>query len=429
VYVGMAAELLHEGHINILKEASKHGKVIVGLLTDEAIASYKEFPILPFEKRKSVVSAIRFVDEVIPQNTLDYTSNISLLKPDFLFHGDDWKNGPQKETRTRVIELLQTYGGKLVEFPYTQGISSSEIKKRIQQVHAESSRGSSLRRLISKQEDILRFIDLHSALSGLIAEALVVERGNQKVCFDGMWASSLTDATSRGKPDIEVVDVSSRILSLQDVLEATSKPIIFDGDTGGLPEHFAYTVKSLERNEISAVIIEDKLGLKKNSLLERDNAFLQEDVKDFAAKIKSGVEAKVSPHFMVIARIESLILGKGEKDALERAHRYVEAGADGIMIHSRQADGRDFIGAVEKFRKDDQSTPLIAVPTSFGHIKDRQLWDMGVNIVIYANHLLRASYPAMKMVAETILKNGSADTVEGQIMTMKEILNLIPGTN
>jgi phosphoenolpyruvate phosphomutase len=428
VYVGMAAEILHAGHLVLLEEASKLGRVVVGLLTDEAISSYKEEPVLDFGNRESVLRAIKFVAEVIPQKSLDYSENLRRYKPDFVIHGDDWKSGVQSSVREVVIKELSSWGGTLVEIPYTKGISTSEIKDRIRRsVH--NPRVSKLKMQLKTKKDILRFIDLHSALSGLLAENINVERDGRHLSFDGMWASSLTDATSRGKPDIEVVDVSSRILGLQDILEATTKPIIFDGDTGGLPEHFAFTVKSLERNGVSAVIIEDKLGLKKNSLIEREGAFLQEEKADFADKIREGKRAQVSDDFMIIARIESLILNKGVEDALERAGTYIDAGADGIMIHSRMRNGIDFLECAEKFRSEFPKIPLVVVPTSFSHIRDEEFWNLGVDVVIYANHLLRASYPAMKSVAEQILLNGSSGGVESQIMSMKEILSLIPGTN
>jgi phosphoenolpyruvate mutase len=428
IYVGMAAEILHEGHLALLQQASRLGKVVVGLLTDEAIGSYKDYPVLNFEQRAAVLRAIKYVDEVVPQTSLDYTNNLRSIMPSHVIHGDDWKSGVQEFVREKVISELATFGGSLLEVPYTEGISTTEIKNRIRQ-STLFPRVTKLRRQLDSKKDILRFIDLHSALSGLIAENAKGQRDGVTVEFDGMWASSLTDSTSRGKPDIEVVDVSSRILGLQDVLEATSKPIIFDGDTGGLPEHFAFTVKSLERNGVSAVIIEDKLGLKKNSLIERSEAFLQEEVDDFAIKIREGKRAQASKDFMIIARTESLILNKGIPDAIRRAEAYVEAGADGIMIHSRMSTGEDFIACAKEFRRIFPSVPLVVVPTSFSHIKDKEFRDLGVDIIIYANHLLRAAYPSMRGIAEKILNEGCAKGVESQIMSMKEILSLIPGTD
>lgn len=426
VYVGMVAEIVHSGHINLLLEASKLGEVTVGLLTDKAVSEYKEVPVVSFENRKNVLLSISYVKDVVEQNELDYSKNLRLLKPDYVVHGDDWNNGVQSETRVKVLEVLKDFGGALIEIPYTKGISTTQIKTSLRNSHL-NHRVRSLRTLLSGQKRALRFIDLHNGLSGLIAEHSFVIKKDQKVSFDGMWASSLTDSTSRGKPDIEAVDLSSRVNSLQDVLECTTKPIIFDGDTGGKNEHFAFSVRALERNGVSAVIIEDKFGLKRNSLLEFDNPFLQEEPEIFAEKILVGKKAQISSDFMIIARIESLILGKPVEEALNRAKIYVAAGADGIMIHSRNKSGEDAISFIKEFRKLNKEIPIVIIPTSFSHISESEFWDIGANIVIYANHLLRASYPAMKSIAEQILLDEKAVNCESKIMSMKEILNLIPG--
>jgi phosphoenolpyruvate mutase len=426
VYVGMVAEIVHSGHVNLLLEASKLGEVTVGLLTDRAVSEYKEIPVVSFEDRKNVLLAISYVKEVIEQHTLDYSENLRLLKPDYVVHGDDWNFGVQSGTRAKVLEVLKDFGGTLIEIPYTKGISTTQIKSSLRN-NPLSHRVRSLRALLLSQNRALRFIDLHNGLSGLIAENSFVIKEDQKVTFDGMWASSLTDSTSRGKPDIEAVDLSSRVNSLQDVLECTTKPIIFDGDTGGKNEHFAFSVRALERNGVSAVIIEDKFGLKRNSLLEFDNPFLQEDPEIFGEKISVGKKAQTSSDFMIIARIESLILGKPVEEALSRAKIYVSAGADGIMIHSRNKSGEDAIDFIRQFRKFNKKIPIVIIPTSFSHISESEFWDIGANIVIYANHLLRASYPAMKNIAEQILLDERAVNCENQIMSMKEILNLIPG--
>jgi phosphoenolpyruvate phosphomutase len=428
VYVGMAAEILHEGHINLLKNASELGSVTVGLLSDLAISQYKEKPAINYESRFKVISAVTFVKDVIAQDTLSYKDNLIKLQPDFVVHGDDWLSGPQVDTRTEVITTISKWGGKLVEIPYTLGISTSYIKGVIRD-SGSSGRVSSLKKKLINQTEALRFIDLHSALSGLIAENTTVEVGGRTMEFDGMWASSLTDSTNRGKPDIEAVDVSARIAGLQDTLEVTKKPIIFDGDTGGRPEHFAFTVKTLERNGISAVIIEDKFGLKRNSLLDHAQPFLQEDIENFSYKISIGSSAKSNSDFMIIARIESLILGKPINDALERSKQYIRAGADAIMIHSRDKTGNDALEFVNKFKILWPDIPIIVVPTSFNKISYQDLWNSGVNIVIYANHLLRASYPAMIHTAKQILIDGKTEAIEDKILSMAEILSLIPGTN
>jgi phosphoenolpyruvate phosphomutase len=426
VYVGMVADIIHPGHVNILKTAASLGRVTVGLLTDEAVIEYKDPVLLTYEERKKVLESISFVSEVIPQKNLDYTDNLRFLKPDYVIHGDDWQSGAQGNTRGKVFDVLSEFGGELVEIPYTPGVSSSIIKDRLKS-RLNPNRCGVLRNKLSTQTRSLRFIDLHNALSGLIAENCKILKLGEEISFDGMWASSLTDSTSRGKPDIEAVDISSRLYGIQDVLECTTKPIIFDGDTGGRPEHFAFTVRALERYGISAVIIEDKFGLKRNSLLDHKDPFTQEDPHVFADKISAGKNAQQNQDFMIIARIESLILGKSVDEALGRAKIYVSAGADGIMIHSRNKTGEDAIKFIVEFRKIYSNIPLIIVPTSFSHMSELDFWKLGVNIVIYANHLLRSSYPAMNRVAEKILLDGKAQNVESEIMSMGEILNLIPG--
>ena len=246
--------------------------------------------------------------------------------------------------------------------------------------------------------------------------------------FDAMWASSLTDSTSKGKPDIEAVDLTTRLHDLNDALEVTTKPVIYDGDTGGKPEHFIFTVRTLERLGVSAIIIEDKVGLKKNSLFGTDAIQTQDSIEGFCAKIRAGKRAQVTTDFMIIARCESLIAGKPVEDALERCLSYVEAGADGIMIHSKHNTGDDIKEFCLRFREKEPNIPLVVVPTTYNHITEDELAEWGVNVVIYANHLLRAAYPAMVQCAESILTNGRSLEANDLCMPIKQILELIPGT-
>lgn len=428
VYIGMSADIIHPGHLNIIKEGSKLGSVTVGVLTDKAISSYKRLPYLDFEQRKMIVENLKGVDKVIAQDTLDYVPNLMKIKPDFVVHGDDWKEGIQKETRQRVIDTISEWGGKVIDVPYTQGISSSKLNEKIKSIGTTPEiRMKRLRRLI-QAKPIVRILESHSGLTGLIAENAKVSVNGLDQEFDGMWSSSLTDSTSKGKPDIEAVDITTRMHGLNDTLECTTKPIIYDGDTGGKVEHFVFTVRTLERHGVSAVIIEDKTGLKKNSLFGTAVPQTQDSIEDFSEKIKVGKQAQVTEDFMVIARVESLILGKSVDDALERAHAYVKAGADGVMIHSKEKTGEDIQEFCERFRQDDQNTPLVVVPSTFNHITEDEFGAMGVNIVIYANHMLRASYPAMMDVAKSILANGRSYDANDKCMPIKEILELIPGT-
>ena len=428
VYLGLAVDLIHPGHLNIINEAKKHGEVVVGLLTDSAIANYKRLPYMMYEQRKIVIENIKGVSEVIPQHTLDYTENLKILKPDFVIHGDDWREGVQKNTRQQVIDVLEEWSGKLIEVPYTKGVSSTKLISAVLELGTTVDvRRGQLRRLIHAKP-IVRILEAHNALSGLIAETTAVDRGGKLAVFDGVWSSSLTDSTAKGKPDIEAIDMTSRINMVNDIFEVTTKPMIFDADTGGKTEHFEFTVKSLDRVGISAVVIEDKTGLKKNSLFGNSVKQTQDSIENFCDKIQKGKMAQISNDFMIIARIESLILEAGMRDALTRADAYIKAGADGIMIHSRHKDPAEIIEFMKKFRATDQHTPVVVVPTSFNAVTVEEFEEMGVNIVITANHMLRAAYPAMLKVAKSVLKNGRSLEAEPDCMSIKEILEFIPGT-
>lgn len=428
VYVGMSADLVHPGHLNILKEAAKHGEVIVGLLTDAAIASYKRIPFMEFEQRKQVIENIKGVSQVVAQETLDYVPNLEKYKPDFVVHGDDWKTGVQQKTRQRVIDALAEWGGELIEVPYTQGISSTKLNKALKEIGTTPDvRLKSLRRML-QVKPLLRFLDIHNALSGLIIEKTGIDTPQGREEFDGMWGSSLTDSTAKGKPDIEAVDVSARMNTLNEVLEVTTKPIIYDADTGGQIEHFKFTVRTLERLGVSAAIIEDKTGLKKNSLFGNEVPQTQDSIENFCEKIKAGKTAQCTQDFMIIARIESLILGKGQDDAFERAKAYLEAGADGIMIHSREKSPNEIFEFCDRYATLENRKPLVAVPSSYNTVTEQELQERGVSIVIYANQLLRSAYPAMLETAKSILTHKRSAECDSNMLSIKDILELIPGT-
>ena len=427
VYVAMSADIIHPGHLNIIKEAAKLGEVTVGVLTDAAIASYKRLPYMNYEQRAAVVAQLKGVARVIPQEQLDYIPNLKKLKPDFVVHGTDWRSGVQAKTRQGVIDTLATWGGKLVEPEYTEGISSTQLNKAIREVGTTPDiRRNRLRRLLNAKP-IVRVMEAHSGLSGLIVENASVMKNNVKHEFDAMWLSSLTDSTLKGKPDNESVDITSRLRTVNDILEVTTKPIIYDGDSGGLPEHFIYLVRSLERLGVSAVIIEDKKGLKQNSLLEQGNVQPQASVEDFCQKIQAGKHAQVTDEFMIIARCESLITGKGEDDAIARCRAYCEAGADGIMIHSKAKTPDEVLSFVKRFRAEvSADKPVVVVPSTYAQVTEDALSSAGVNVVIYANHLLRAAYPAMKRCAEDILSNGRAqEASQKHCMLIKDIVEMI----
>jgi len=428
VYVSLIADLLHVGHINVLKEAEKYGEVTVGLLTSTAINELNDTAYLKYQQRLDVVSNLSMVAHVIQQETASYKENLMDLKPDFVVHGDDWIVGPQSEYRKEVIDLMNEWGGELIEVEYSSDISDQNIKEQLMKLGVTTvTRQQRLRQLI-KAKNIVKILEAHNALSGLIAENTAVERNGEQVSFDGIWSSSLTDSTAKGKPDIEAIDVTSRLNAVNEIFEVTTKPMIFDADTGGKIEHFEFTVKSLERTGVSAVVIEDKTGLKKNSLFGNEVKQTQDSIEGFCDKIKAGKNAQVGDDFMIIARIESLILEAGMDDALMRAFAYIDAGADGIMIHSRHKDPAEIMEFMEKFRKDDKNTPVVVVPTSFNSVTIEEFIDMGVNVVITANHMLRAAYPAMLKVAKSVLENGRSLEAEPDCMSIKEILEFIPGT-
>tara|TARA_B100000963_G_C22638223_1_gene678803 strand:+ start:6534 stop:7838 length:1305 start_codon:yes stop_codon:yes gene_type:complete len=427
VYVALSADILHHGHINIFKEASNLGDIVVGLLTDRAIAEHKRLPLLNFDQRKVIVENIKGVVEVIEQDTWSYRENLLKIKPKYVVHGDDWKVGYQEKYRREVIDILTNWGGQVVDIPYTKDVNSTDINQAINQIGTtSSSRLKSLRRMLDVKQ-YLRFLDIHNGLSALIIENISYQAEDVIREFDGMWASSLTDSTAKGKPDIEAVDVTSRLATLDGILDVTTKPIIFDGDTGGIKEHFQFTVRTLERLGVSAVIIEDKIGLKKNSLFGTEVAQTQDSIENFSEKIKSGKLAQVTEDFMIIARVESLILDKGLDDALKRAEAYIDAGADGIMIHSRDKSPSEILEFCDNYNQFDERRPLVVVPSSFSTVYEKELADRGVNIIIYANQLLRSAYPAMLETAKSILENQRSSDSDPRMMPIKEILELIPG--
>ena len=429
VYLGMIADIMHPGLINIINKGAEYGDVIIGLFTDKAIATHKRLPYLTYEQRETVVRSIHGVADVVPQDDWSYVPNLVKYKPDYIIHGDDWLEGPDKYIRDEVFKVMEAMGGKVIEIPYTKGITSSGLAEELESLGTTpQARLKSLRRLITAKP-IVRIMESHCGLTGLIIEHTKVEVGNEVREFDGMWASSLTDSTSKGKPDIEAVDLTTRLHDLNDSLEVTTKPVIYDGDTGGKTEHFVFTVRTLERLGVSAVIIEDKVGLKQNSLFGTDAVQTQDTIEGFCAKIRAGKEAQVTRDFMIISRCESLIAGKPVEDALERCHAYVAAGADGIMIHSKNKDGMDIKEFCQRFREKDNHTPIVAVPTTYAQFTEEELASWGINIVIYANHMLRSAYPAMVKCAERILETTRClEASDEYCMPIKQILNLIPGT-
>ena len=426
VYTCFCTDVIHEGHLNIINHAKEYGRVVVGCLSDREMVRHTKFPTKTFEERFALYKAIEGVDEVIVQDDMRYDDVIEKLKPDYVIHGDNWKTGPEKAIRNHVEELLAAYGGKVIDIPYTYNENVKKVDDRLREKLAMPEyRRKRLRQLL-EMTPIVKTMEAHSGLTGLIVEKTVVEEENGKLDqFDAMWVSSLCDSTDKGKPDIELVDMTSRLRTINDIMEVTTKPIILDGDTGGLTEHFIYNVRTLERMGVSAVIIEDKTGLKKNSLFGTEVVQTQDTIENFSAKITAGKKAQLSDDFMIIARIESLILERGMEDALNRAVAFTKAGADGIMIHSRKKDPAEIFEFCDKFRAIDPKTPLVVVPTSFNQVTEEELASHGVSIVIYANQLMRAAFPVMQSTAEEILKAHRAKEVDSKLMPFKDIIRLI----
>lgn len=428
VYLGITGDIIHPGIINIITRGAQLGELTVGLLTDRAIVNHKRLPYLSYEQRKQVIESIKGVAKVVPQEDWSYVPNLKKYKPDIMIHGDDWQHNYLSKIREEVFAVMAEWQGQVVEIPYTQGINSTSLVENAAGIGTTPDvRRASLRRLLAAKK-VVRIMEAHSGLSGLIIEHLEVEKNDGIHRFDGMWSSSLTDSTCKGKPDIEAVDLTTRLQSLTDILECTTKPIIFDGDTGGIPEHFVFTVRTLERNGVSAVIVEDKKGLKKNSLFGTEALQVLATKEEFCEKISAGKRAQVTEDFMIIARIEEIIAGYSVDQALDKAYAAVGAGADGVMIHSKDKSGMDIKEFCQRFRGEYPTIPIVLVPTTYNQFLESELVEWGANIIIYANHMLRASYPAMERVARTILESERSLEADKLCMPIKQILELIPGT-
>ena len=425
VYTCFCTDIIHDGHLNIINEAKKYGDVIVGVLNDKSMIKFNKFPLLPFEERFKMVQKIEGVKQVVIQDEIMYDNIVNKLKPDYIIHGDNWKYGAMQAIRNNVFSLMNKYNGKVIEIPYTYNENILLLDSKIKEKRAMPEyRRKRLKQLL-KLRDVIKVLEVHNGLTGLIVEKTIVENNGELDQFDAMWLSSLCDSTAKGKPDIELVDMTSRFNTVNEILDVTTKPIIFDGDTGGKIEHFVYTVRTLERLGVSAVIVEDKIGLKKNSLLGLDVEQQQDTIEHFCEKISAAKKIQLTDDFMIIARIESLVLKKGIDDAIDRANSYVKAGADAIMIHSKEKSADEVFEFCDKFRVNDKVTPLVAVPTTYNYVTEEQLYKHGVNIIIYANQLTRSCFPAMEKTAKDILKYHRAKEVDDRIMPIKEIISLI----
>ena len=208
--------------------------------------------------------------------------------------------------------------------------------------------------------------------------------------------------------------------TLTEILESTTKPIIYDEDKIITSSYLNYTIQNLESNGISAIVIRDQIARKNDEVY---------DEKDFCNMIKEGKKAQITQDFMIIARIEEMLYGKNVDDAVKKAISCVMSGADAILIESNDSKGNNIKEFCEKFRKEYPNTPIAVIPSNFKELTEKEMAEWGVNIIIYENQMLRASYPAMKKCAETILKNQRSLEANNLCMPIKEILTLIPGTS
>lgn len=426
VYIAMSTDFLHDGHLNIINKARSLGRVTVGVIADEATAAYKRAPLFETAQRVRIFENLKGIEKVVLQKTVSYAENLFLLKPDYVVHGDDWQTGPLSEVRAEVVEILARWGGQLIDVPYTHALSSQKFLTQIRKTTTTPDlRLKSLKRLL-EIKPLVRILEAHNGLTGLLIENTVVPVRGEFREFDGMWESSLTDSASKGKPDTATVDVSSRLSTIDQILDVTTKPMIVDGDNGGAPEHFAFTVRSLERLGVSGVIIEDKIGVKRNSLFATEAQQMQDSVEDFCTKIATGKRVQVTDEFMIFARIESLILNRGMEDALDRAMAYVRAGADGILIHSAKTEPTEVLEFCKRYSALRLKAPLVVIPSTYSEIYEKDLIQSGVKMVIYANHLLRSAFPAMKKTIESILTHGRCHEASQECLPIKEIIRLIP---
>ena len=418
VYVGITGDMIHPGIINIIQQGAKYGRLIVGLLSNEAIATHKRIPYLTFEQRKAVIENIKGVSEVVPQEDWSYVPNLLKLKPDYIIHGDDWKTNYLKGIREEVFDVMKKIGGEVIEIPYTKGINSSQLfESTTNNGITAVQRLKSLRQLMN-YKPIIRIMEANSGLSGLIIENLKIEKEDGIQRFDGIFIN-LLDSNPSGVSEQESSNFMLKLNTVTDILECTTRPIIYGGYTSDNYENITFTIEKLELMGISAIIIEDKFKNTQELCNE----------EEFCLKIKEGKKAQINPDFMIIAGIEELILGKSMDDALKKALASIKAGADGILISSNQKNGDDIKEFCSKLRKENKNIPIVLIPTTYNQFTEKELGEWGANIIIYADYLKKVTYPAMKKCAETILKSERSLEVNEMCMPIKEILNLIPGTN
>ena len=418
-YIALSDDILTKSNIEIIKKSSKYGFVIIGLMSDNAINEYKSAPLLNFNQRKLIAENLKNVHKVVEQKTRDYTDNLIKYKPKYVIHKKNhWSKGHQKKIRDKIISTISKWSGKLLEFK-----TKEEFNTDIIQTNPDLRRNKLVRLINSKK--IVRLLESHSSLSALIIEKLKVDVKNISEEFDGLWCSSLADSAVRAKPDNQSVDLTTRVNSLNDILETSTKPIMFDADNGGSLEQLPYVVKNLERLGVSAMVMEDKVGSKKNSLFDDQSGSKQDTISNFCKKLKLASKSRVTNDLLIVARIESFILNKGISDALKRAEAYSRAGADLILIHSKAKTAKEIFSFSKLYKKSKYFKPMVCVPSTYSDTHEKDLIINGFKVVIYANHLLRSIYPAMIKTAKSILKNKKSRNIERNISSVKEIISLI----
>ncbi len=410
VYVGMSADLVHPGHINLLREAASLGRVTVGLLTDRAISSYKRMPFLTFEQRRAVIEHIAFVTAVVPQDTLDYTDNLRLLRPDFVVHGDDWRNGVQAQTRRRVLDVLREWGGTLVEPPYTEGISSTALRMAAMDIgFAPGVRQRRLRRMLDCKP-LVRVMQAHDGLSAHIVDRLEETTQGAPREYDAIWVDSLAGAPIRGKPDPLPFDLSSRLVTLHEILDATTKPLICNAGGAGHAAGVTAAVRTLERIGVSAIVIDTEVTDRRAVPAMAASAPPQDDMAAFIREIAAARDARVTPDFMIIARINDRTRDCGADRMMARAAAGVDAGADAVMCDSDPVNPDGIFDLCRRYRRLMNGHPLLVGLSGTEGLQEHDLASAGASMVVYTDTLLRAAREAMISAASQVLSCGAGPT-------------------
>jgi len=419
VYVGMVGDMLHVGHINILKTAARLGRVTVGVLTDRAVVGYKRLPLLAFEDRVRVVESIADVAAVVPQKTLSYVENLRALRPDYVVHGDDWRYGDQvSRARAEVIATLGEWGGELVEVAYTKGISSTAIHRSgAADALFSGTRQGRLRRLLAAKPT-LRIVEAHSGLSAKIAAE--VRGPDGATGFDAVWQSGLTDAIHRGKSDGGAVDRGRRLQAVEEILDAGPLPLIYDGRAAGRPETVFDLTRALDKAGVSALCLGDRS--------DPDRTGPEMSPAETVAQIEAVRAACPTGAVMAISRIVVAAPGNGGSGALDRALdralALLEAGSDAVMFDSAADTAEPILDIAARLRRQRRDVPLFAAQSDRWGAPIHRFENAGIDAVVYETHLLRATVAPMRRAATALLAEGTGPAPD--LTPLPELRGLFP---